>query len=280
MNDSYPLTAFYKRYTAKEINVRELEAKLFKHFLDSFGCKYGLYFASKGDRTDFLCWFYPVMRRAIDRYDDKTSSFDAYMATTLRFAYKSYRQKKKDRADAENSYHETLDRELMLYAPEPTYEDTTELPGNYQTAEPNCILLIILKSYYYVSEELLYKAASAIGIGYEILGKMVDTLHCLQYKKIEKLRRLIRYSHSLHYRCINYERQLAAKKESWPSYRLVSRRLEQGRQRLFNLREQLKSMHIEATNNDLAKVLGVPKGTIDSRWAQIKNKLAHNKLVL
>ncbi|MDR0663733.1 MAG: hypothetical protein LBF80_06635 [Spirochaetaceae bacterium] len=280
MSDDYPLTAFYRRYKAKEIGARELEAYMFKHFLDSFDCKYGLYFASKDDRTDFLCWFYPVMRRAIDRYDEGVSSFDAYVATTLRFAYKSYRQKKKNHADAENSYRETLDRELMLYDPGPAYEDTVELPSNYHATEPNYILLVLLKSYYYVSEELLYKAAPAVGIGYEILCNMVDTLHCLQFKKIEKLRRLIRYSHSLHYRCINYERQLAEKKESWPLYGQVSRRLEQGRRRLINLREQLKFTHIEATNNNLARVLGIPKGTIDSRWAQIKNKMAHNNLIL
>jgi DNA-directed RNA polymerase specialized sigma24 family protein len=280
MSDDYPLTAFYRRYKAKEISARELEAKLFKHFLDSFDCKYGLYFASKSDKIDFLCWFYPVMRRAIDRYDDKTSSFDAYLATTLRFAYKSYRQKKKEHTAAENSYRETLDMELMLYEVDVEYADKAELLVDYRVEEPNHILLMLLKSYYYVSEEVLHKAASAIGIGHEILGKMVDTLHCLQFKKIEKLGRLIRYSHSLYYRCINYERQLIEKKESWPLCSLVSRRLEQGRRRLFNLRERIKSIRIEATNNDLSKVLGIPKGTIDSRWAQIKNKLANNELIL
>jgi hypothetical protein len=280
MSDDYPLTVFYQRYKATEISARELEAELFKHFLNSFDCKYGLYFASKGDRVDFLCWFYPIMRRTIDRYDNKTSSFDAYMATTLRFAYKSYRHKKKEHAAAENSYRETLDRELMLYEPEAAYEDKAELFVDYHVEEPTYILLMLLKSYYYVSEDVLYKAASVIGIGHEILGRMVDTLHCLQFKKIEKLERLIRYSHSLYYRCINYERQLIEKKESCPLCSLVSMRLEQGRRRLFNLRERIKSIRIEATNSDLSKVLGIPKGTIDSRWAQIKNKLAHNELIL
>jgi hypothetical protein len=169
--------------------------------------------------------------------------------------------------------------ELMLYEPEAAYEEA-ELPVDYRVEEPNYILLMLLKSFYYVTEEMLYKAAPTIGIGHEILGNMVDTLHCLQSKKIEKLGQLIRYSHSLYYRCINYERQLIEKRESWPLYGLVSRRLEQGRRRLVSLREQLKSTRIEATNNDLAKVLGIPKGTIDSRWAQIKSNLAHNELVL
>jgi hypothetical protein len=31
-------------------------------------------------------------------------------------------------------------------------------------------------------------------------------------------------------------------------------------------------MRIEATNSELSEVMGIPKGTIDSRWALIKSE--------
>ncbi|MDR2097344.1 MAG: hypothetical protein LBP37_02365 [Spirochaetaceae bacterium] len=280
MSEDRPLTFFYRLYEAKGINARELETKLFKHFMNSFDYRYGLYFGSKDEKIDFLCWFYPIMRRAIERYNDVKSSFDAYMASMIRFSYQDYRDRKRRRVAEENNYYKTAESEAAVCDPEADYEKKEMLSGNYQIGEPNYILLVLLKSYYYVSDELLSKAAPVIGIEPEILGKMVDTLRCLQFKKIERLQKLIRYTHCLYYRCIKYEGLLAEKAENWPLRNVFSRRLEHGRQRLFTMRERLKSTRIEATNNDLAKVLGVPKGTIDSRWTLIKSKLAQNSLSL
>jgi DNA-directed RNA polymerase specialized sigma24 family protein len=112
----------------------------------------------------------------------------------------------------------------------------------------------------------------------EVLGKMIDTLHGLQMEKIERHRKLVSMTHSLYYRCLSYERQLVNKIENTPTSDLLSRRLARSRQRLVNVRKRLKSMRIEATNSDLAKLLGIPKGTVDSRLAAIKNKLSVNEL--
>jgi hypothetical protein len=283
MGDKYPLTFFYEQYKAGNLSVRNLEASLFKYILESFDDEYGLYFRTKGERIDFLCWFYPTMRRAIERYDEKTSSFDAYIATMLRYAYKSYRYRKKKYTASENNCWEAANTnsELTVYDPETAYEDNVvKLSTHYRIDEPKYVLLMLLKSYHYVSEELISKVASAIGMKSEILGAMIDALRCLQFKKIEKQQKLIHSVHCLYYRCLNYERQLSEKNEDWSLYGLISQRLKQSRKRLSNMRKRLRSTHIEATNHDLAKLLGVPKGTIDSRWALIKGKFAGNKLSL
>jgi hypothetical protein len=162
--------------------------------------------------------------------------------------------------------------------PEKIYEDEEELYDKYTVKSPKYILLVLLKSYYYVSDRLVNKVASALDISPEVLGRMIDTLHGLQLEKIERLNKLTAATHRLYYRCISYDRQLANQIENPQYHGLLLRRLERGRQRLSNMRKRLKSMRIEATNSDLAKVLGVPKGTIDSRMATIKNKLSANNL--
>jgi hypothetical protein len=162
--------------------------------------------------------------------------------------------------------------------PEAVYQEAETPPGAYRVKSPKYALLLLLKSYYYVSDELADKAARALGMDIKVLGGMIDTLYNLQLKKIMRLRRLANAVHCLYFRCLDYERQLSSRHENPQIRTLISRRLESGRARLANMRNRLKSMRIEATNSSLAKLLGVPKGTIDSRLASIKSKLTASEL--
>jgi hypothetical protein len=273
-----PLSLLYEQYTNGALTIRELEARIFEYVLKSCDDEYGLYFRCRSERIDFLCWFYPRMQGLIERYKQAYSSFDAYVASTLRYSYRSYKARRKKHAFAENACWNASNSGLVSCDSGIMYDDIETIPVNYEIKSPKYVLLILLKSYYYVSDEMVYKAASAMGMPPEVLGKMIDTLHALQIGKIERVQRLVSAAHCLYYRCLNYERQLAGKIENPQARDLVLQRLEKGRQRLENMRKRLKSMRIEATNSDLAKLLGVPKGTIDSRLALIKSKLAANKL--
>jgi DNA-directed RNA polymerase specialized sigma24 family protein len=258
------------------MTAREMEAGVFKYVLESCGDEYGLYFKDRGERADFLCWFYPRMRNAIARYDSRRASFDAYVASTIRYSYRNYRRLGKSRDMSEHAFWSANGGEAAASGPEPDGDETPS--GAYRITSPKYAQLVLLKSFYYVSDELVCKAASVMGVTPEILGEMIDKLHQLQLKKITRLRKLINAAHCQYFRCLKYENQLAGGYENTQMNELLSRRLERGRRRLANMRLRLKSTRIEATNRDLAKVLGVPKGTIDSRLACIRNKMSGNTL--
>jgi hypothetical protein len=277
MGAENPLSLLYEQYTSGYLTVRELESRIFEYVLESCNEEYGLYFKHRSERIDFLCWFYPRMQGLIKRYEQTCSSFDAYVASTLRFSYRSYKERRKRYAAAENACWNASSSDLTSCDSETAY-DVEAMPCKYKIKSPKYVLLVLLKSYYYVSDELVHKAAAALDMTPEILGKRIDTLHALQMKKIEKMQKLVSTAHCLYYRCLNYEKQLANKIENPQLCGLILQRLERGRRRLENIRKRLKSMRIEATNSDLAKLLGVPKGTIDSRLALIKNKLSANEL--
>ncbi|MDR2660131.1 MAG: hypothetical protein LBC27_09150 [Spirochaetaceae bacterium] len=272
------LSQLYKQYKAGAMTMRKFEACIFKHILDSRGNDYGLYFKCRSERIDFLCWFYPRMHGIVERYEQGYSSFDAYVASTIRYSYRSYKERKRRRSASENACWNASNMDMEVCYPEKIYEDEEELYNKYTVKSPKHILLVLLKSYYYVSDRLVNKVASALDMSPEVLGRMIDTLHGLQLEKIERLNKLVSATHCLYYRCLSYERQLANQIENPQYHDLLLKRLERSRQRLSNMRERLKSIRIEATNSDLAKVLGVPKGTIDSRMAVIKNKLSANNL--
>jgi hypothetical protein len=266
------MALFYRHYVDGNLSRRELEANIFKHVLGSPNGCYGLVFNNQGDRIDFLCWFYPALRRAVDRYDSRFASFDAYIAVTLRYSFRYYKRHKWRRSVMEIDCWNASNDESYVCEPEISYEAGDGVHMDCSSDSQKHILLVLLKSFYYVSDSLVDKAAAAIGMSPEVLGGMVDMLRNLQIKKIEKLQKLSGTAHCLYYRCLNYEKKLSEKSENMNFNRLISRRLDKGRRRLENIRKRLKAMRIEATNSELSEVMGIPKGTIDSRWALIKNK--------
>ncbi|MDR2445431.1 MAG: hypothetical protein LBD44_05805 [Spirochaetaceae bacterium] len=279
MSEASKLSLFYRRYVDGNLSKHELEAHIFKYVLCCPNGYYGLVFKDEGDRIDFLCWVYPIMRRAIDRYNSRLASFGVYIATTLGFSFRYYKRHKLRRSIAEIDCWKASGDGSYVCEPEIDDESANGMYVNCGSNLQKHIMLVLLKSFYYVSDSLVDKAAAAIGMAPEELGEMVAMLRRLQIKKIEKLQNLADAAHCLYYRCLAYEKKLSQKNENTHLNKFFSRRLDKGRKRLANMRERISAMRIEATNNELSKVMGIPKGTVDSRWALIKNKRTLNKLM-
>ncbi|MDR0382855.1 MAG: hypothetical protein LBH50_02590 [Spirochaetaceae bacterium] len=272
-----PLENFYRRHKAGNITERELESRIFEYVMNSRSNEYGLYFKNRDERVDFLCWVYPRIRKAIERYDSACASFDAYLASTIRYSYRNYRSREHKQSAAETACWNASGDETAVRDPEAVYQEAECLAAAYRIRSPTRALLVLLKSYYYVSDGLVNKAARALGMKAEILGSMIDTLHNAQFKKIMRLQKLAGATHCLYFRCLGYERRLAERHENSRSRELLLLRLKQGRQRLEDMRRRLRSARVEATNSSLARLLGVPKGTIDSRLASIRSRMSANK---
>jgi hypothetical protein len=279
MNEVSQLSLFYRRYVGGNLTKHELEAHIFKYVLCCQNGCYGLVFKNKSARIDFLCWVYPMMQRAIDRYDSRLASFGIYIAKTLNFSFRYYKRHRLKRFITDFDCWKASGDESFVCEPEIDDESGNGMYVKCGSNSQKHIMLVLLKSFYYVSDSMVDKAAAAIGMAPEVLGEMVAMLRCMQIKKIEKLQKLADAAHCLYYRCLSYEKKLSQKNENMYLNNLLSRNLDKGRKRLANMRKRLKSMRIEATNSELSKVMGIPKGTVDSRWALVKNKRALTKLM-
>jgi DNA-directed RNA polymerase specialized sigma24 family protein len=271
-----PLSNFYQLYTAGNMTERELENSVFEYILGSYNNEYGLYFRDRVERADFLCRIYPKIRNAIKRYDSGHASFDTYVATTVRYAYRFYRAKDKRRHATEHACWNVCD-DYSVQECEAPYQDEETVPDTYGKTLPKHALLLLLKSFYYISDDMVNKAARTLGMDAKVLGGMIDTLHSLQLKKITRLQKLANSAHCLYFRCLSYEWQLADRHGNPQTRALIERRLKRGRRHLEDIRSRLKSTRIEATNGNLAKLLGIPKGTIDTRLATIRSRLSGNE---
>lgn len=281
MTGKDPLSSIYRLFKAGVINARELENRVFNYISESRNREFGLFFRNRCERIDFLGEFFPRLRRAIERYNSDWATFDAYIATTLRYAYREYRALAKRQQILQCVGFDESVREPETDAAAPETADGDEpqdepQPDPFRIGSPQHALIILLKSYYFVTDGLIAKAAPAIGLDADVLAGMVDRLHGLRLKKEEHRKRLANAVHCQYYRNLFYERRLAFQYKDTEAYDRFSMRLDRGRQRLERLRVRLRALRMEATNAEVAALLGIPKGTVDSRVSLIKSRLSSN----
>jgi hypothetical protein len=157
---------------------------------------------------------------------------------------------------------------------EPEYpEIKTEaaLPAK-RAKNPRQLLILILKCYYYLSDDFIERAAPVVGLKSSELKLIVEKLRKQRILHDDKLHSLQERIYCQFYRCIILEKQLKnAPVNSIPAIRLKIR-LERSRIRLEKMRKRLSKIRVYASNLEISRILGIPKGTIDSNLHALKSR--------
>jgi hypothetical protein len=265
-----PLNDLFKRYTWGDLDKKQLEGLIFEYILENYQC-FHLYDWEKDDYVDYLCWLYPRMSRAIDNYQETGSTFEAYIAALVRWSAKEYRSRLADHHITERAAWTLRSSEAAACDSEPEYLPLESNPG--KVVNPRQILLLLLKSYYFVSEDFLARAAPQLGMKKKQLSGMVHKLRELRMDREEEIRTLQERIYCQFYRCITFEKRLNAVPESSAHYAKMKSRLKRARSRLETMRKRLTGIRRDATNRQIAEVLGIPKGTVDSNLSALKNRI-------
>jgi hypothetical protein len=171
-------------------------------------------------------------------------------------------------------YPEEIEEEfnhgLLACSDPPAYDVSKNIIVN-----PRQVLILILKSYYYVSDDFIDRIAPRIDMDKEILTALIDQLRERRLQHDDYIRNLQENAYSQFYRCLICERRIS--EESAGSRRRI--RLEKSlcvaKIRLASLRKRLSRTRFEATNLQVAELLGVPKGTIDSNLSTLRTRMRH-----
>ncbi|MFP3088740.1 hypothetical protein LQZ21_00255 [Treponema sp. TIM-1] len=266
-----PLNTLFEKYRSGILDKKQLEGQIFQFVLDNYK-QFHLFQWKRDDCIDYLCWLYPRISKAIDKYKDIGTSFDAYIGSLVYYSSREYRFRETDHSISEHSWWKEKATELSVRNTEPDYPEpkTAYKP----VPNPQQILILLLKSYHFMSDDFLSRAAPAIGIETEKLRGMVDELRILRLDKEEQIQGLKERIHCQFYRCISFERRMLAAPEGSIFQKKIQDRLNRARIRLVSMRKRLSIMRFDATNRQIAKVLGIPKGTVDSTLhaAKIKYK--------
>jgi hypothetical protein len=106
----------------------------------------------------------------------------------------------------------------------------------------------------------------------EQLFHMVEQLRIVRLQRDANIRNLAERVHSQFYRCLAFEKRLAAAPAHSVHMIKMQRCLERARKRLASMRRHLSLMRMEASNKQVAHIMGVAKGTVDSNLYAVKQR--------
>ncbi|MDR1412171.1 MAG: hypothetical protein LBI91_08190 [Spirochaetaceae bacterium] len=278
MQDHLPLDSCLAQFYEGEISKRELEGIIFEHILNNHRSFY-LNGWEEEECVDFLCWLYPRLSRCIGNYRYEGASFTAYVTTLVRLSAKEYRLAEKEHRLIERTYWNAATADMAVHNAEPDYlpDPEPEQPFRPVTNRRQALILL-LKSYCFVSEDFIARAAPAIGMGKEELGQMVEDMRNMRFEQDLEIRSLRERIYGQYFRCKTFEHRRNTSAEGTPRYYVMQKRLERAEKRLKNMKKALKAIKSGASNRQVARILGVPKGTVDSNIHAVKYRLDENRL--
>ena len=259
--------SLFDDYLHGRIDRKKMEGKLFI-YIRANPRRFSISHFNCDTRDDFISWLYPRLSRAIDHYTSRGACFDAYITSMVRLSAKEYWMRKKEHRIIEKTWWNAKAQEMELMEEEPEYLDSEPPPK--KVSNPRQVLMLLLKSYYYLSDDHLDRLAPALGLEKEELCSMVDKLRIVRLQREEVINGLKERIHGQFYRCLAFEKRLQAAAPFSAHWYKMKRSLEIARKRLVSMRKRLGAMRIEASNKQVAGIMGVKKGTIDSNLFIVK----------
>jgi hypothetical protein len=269
MQEILPLNVLWNQYSQGLLAKKLFEGRIFQYLLENQR-RYRLADWNRDRFIDYLSWLYPRLSRSIDLYKNTGASFDSYIGAVIHWSAKEYRFRDADHSVTEYACWKLKAEELEVRSPEPVYSEPLSLPE--RLPNPQQLLILLLKSYFFISEDFLARAAPVIGMEKEKLRYLIDELRKRRLKRDEEVRGLQERIYCQYYRCIAFENRLNAVAEDSAYYEKMKGRLERARIRLGTMKKRLAGIRLNPTNRQIANLLGIPKGTVDSSLFTVKSK--------
>lgn len=264
------------------------------------------------DRSEFLLFFYPMVQRVLERYRPSGSPFEAYLNTYFRYQLKSYlRSRAQKRLRTQMGW--TYNTEVKLHAaasvdfeqhkgPDlPTYgaglcrerpksksqvgrrcslRDTGHMPTSNTRlthGEAQRLLLAALKSCDRLEDTTIRRFATAVGFDEDWIIDTSTTLRCLCAG--QRLRReLLRNRRDHAWFAAECAREEIRTFASESRRKLLTERALRLDQTARRARAELRHAGRGPTNEQIAAVVGIRKGTIDSSIFRVRREASQESL--
>ena len=235
------------------------------------------------DCGDFYVYFYPRLIRTLNNFREQGKPFDHYLNSVLRWQLRSYLRRKNS-----DKYRQALAcRPDFWDTPEP--EENPPAPGPLWPGEHLPVmnlehllksdsdrrrfLLLLIKNMQLLDARELEAGASLCGLSPEELARVTAELRKRLSVKEERLETLRTRRNRAFFKLSLLEAELAAAAEAAEKRRLLAA-VARARAALRLAQQRLARTPRCPTNRDLAEVLGLPKGTVDTALYWLKKRLA------
>jgi len=273
------LNVLYYTFIERKINRDEFEGRIFNYLLKN-KTKIITRYWKNDEYEEFISWFYPRLNRAIDTYKETGSSFESYLTNIVRTAAREYKMRTTINVVTEHSAWNAqipefyAREETPVYLPDrPDTEISQVIKQIKGRKNPKQLLALILKCYYYISDEFIDRIAVHTGLNKKILKEMIDKLRIMREKREDEIYRMKERIYGQFYRCIVYEHRLSYITENTAMFLKLKQRLEKARNRLERMRKRALKIRTCPSNREIAGVIGITKGSVDATLYKLKVKL-------
>jgi hypothetical protein len=277
MQDLTSLNSLYEEYQQGNLAKRDLEGKMFKIILENIQ-DFRFFNGNEEESIDYLCWLYPRLSRAVKNYQANGAVFSTYIGALIRYSLREYRSRRMDHYITEYAAWTARAADMEAHSQEPSYPeiDREETEGPAQTTplsllKSRQVLLLILKSYYFLSEDFIDRIAPYTGLGTEKLRGLIEKLRIRRSQREEAFLLARERIATQFYRCITWEKRLKAMLPGSAYYGKIQNRLERARKRLVRMRKRFASFKIDATHQQIAELLGISPGTVSSSLYMLRS---------
>jgi RNA polymerase sigma factor (sigma-70 family) len=275
----------YQQFSDGLLERKEFEGQVFSKILENINY-YNCYGWIEEEYKDFVSWLYPRLKKTIDSYRETGSSFENYISSTIRMTAREYHCRRTERLNAEYAAWTVRLIDMFACENEPEYseveypseEEEPEKIFNFQKRQcTRQLLILILKCYHFISDDMAERLAPRINMGKNTLKKILGHIRAIRLKRDEYLRLLKERTHCQFFRCLSYERRLMFIPEESGLFLKIKHRLERARERLESMRKRLALAKYDPTNQQIADIIGVSKSTVDVTLYKLKNRWKENE---
>jgi len=273
------LNDLYSNFLSGIINSAEFERCIYEYLVCNKE-KTCISHWKRDEYDDFVSWFCTRLKTAIKSYNDTGASFEAFFKKYLSVSAKEYHVRNTIKSVTEYSAWSARIPEMYAHEEPPQYFINNDAKNvitklvidKKGRKNSKRILALILKCYYYVSEDFAEKIAPFIGLKSCELLEMLNVMRKKRQKKDDEIYLMKERIYRQFYKCIIYEKRLTIIKENTTEYNKLKGKLERGRLRLERMRKRLSGVRTEASNSQIAEVIGITKGTVDASLCRLKIK--------
>lgn len=227
---------------------------------------------------DFLCYFYPRINRMIQRFEDRGKPFEALLAVALKwqmrgYAYTRHKKRQKEKILTHTELWELPERsspeDFVLEGPVQTpagLKKALKIDDSGVITEPGIrrrILYLLLREVHQVSEPLLVHVALLTGYDISWLEEKLEEARNLTLQRVAR-KQMFRHRRCLalfNLYCLHEEIRECVEGEERT---VLLDRIQRETERLNRAEEGIRRVPRGPSHREIANILGLPKGTVDS----------------
>ena len=294
--------------TPSEEKKQELVGATAAYVFSNLKCILGSSYPSDEDvRSEFILWLYPQLSRIVERFDPKKAAFSTYVsvgvkyryirfcaerarASEIRFAAESeeknfcdgYNIEDEDNAlcacESSSRYGAACARQEEEAGAPPRALELAARSDSAKKRMMRDVLLLALKSAFYLSEELIEKVSAFCEIPREDFERLLESVRRDYGKRqgIYEDLRLRKYHYYI--RAFSCRKRINDNQGIWgasgaENTRTAEKELVFCDKQSARLQCKMEKLQRNPSNRYLAELLGMPRGSVNSALARIKKRV-------